>query len=167
MIFIIKDFRTISTTFQPICPPAFFRCLSNSGTYTELRTTSFIESTGVACSESVCYNRVQLLLYSCIFTRLQSGLFDKHLKKAGGHISRNAMEITIAVRIITEWFGFFGFSFYGIATIVGYLMPNRFYTYTNYMISKHILKITFLNKSQLFFFCTQMVSLNFKQFSWA
>ena len=38
MVFIIKDFRTIvfifiviSTTFWPICPPAFFRCLSNSG----------------------------------------------------------------------------------------------------------------------------------------
>ena len=50
MIFIIKDFRTIviviSTTFWPICPPAFFRSFSNSGTYMELRTTSFIESTG-------------------------------------------------------------------------------------------------------------------------
>ena len=40
MIFIIKGFRTIvfiflviSTTFQAICPPAFFWCLSNSGTY--------------------------------------------------------------------------------------------------------------------------------------
>ena len=52
-IFIIKDFQTIvyifiviSTTFWPICPPAFFRCLSNSGTYMELQTKSFIESTG-------------------------------------------------------------------------------------------------------------------------
>ena len=49
MIFIIKGFRiifnfiVISTTFRPMCPPAFFRCLSNSRTYTELRTTSFIE----------------------------------------------------------------------------------------------------------------------------
>ena len=51
---IIKGFRTIvfifiiiiiSITFRPICPPAFFRCFSSSGTYTELRTTSFIEST--------------------------------------------------------------------------------------------------------------------------
>ena len=48
---IIKGFRTIvfifsviSTKFRPICPPAFFRCLSNSGTFTELRTTLFIES---------------------------------------------------------------------------------------------------------------------------
>ena len=60
LIFIIKVFRTIvfifiiiSTTFRPICPPAFFRCLSNSGTFTELRTTSFIETSGVACSDSV------------------------------------------------------------------------------------------------------------------
>ena len=51
MIFIMKGFQTIvfifiviSTTFRLICPLAFFRCLSNSGTYTELRTTSFIES---------------------------------------------------------------------------------------------------------------------------
>ena len=65
--FIIKVFRTIvfifiiSTTFRPICPPAFFRCLSNSGTFTELRTTSFIETTGVACSDFVCHDRVQVL----------------------------------------------------------------------------------------------------------
>ena len=65
---IIKGFRTIvfifiviSTTFRPICPPAFFRCLSNLGTYIELRTTSFLESMGVACSDSVSYNRVQVL----------------------------------------------------------------------------------------------------------
>ena len=42
-IFIIKGFRTIvfifsviSLTFRPVCPLAFFRCLSNTGTYTEL-----------------------------------------------------------------------------------------------------------------------------------
>ena len=51
--FIIKGFRTfvfivivISPTFRPIRPPVFFRCLSNSGTYIELRTTSFIEWNG-------------------------------------------------------------------------------------------------------------------------
>ena len=43
---IVFIFNLISLTFRPICPPAFFRCLSNSVTYTELRTTSFIESTG-------------------------------------------------------------------------------------------------------------------------
>ena len=40
---------------------AFFRRLLNLGTYTELRTTSFIETTGVACSDSVSHNRVQVL----------------------------------------------------------------------------------------------------------
>ena len=54
-------FIVISTTFRPICRPAFFRCLSNSRTHTELRTTSFTESTGIACSDSVSHNRVQVL----------------------------------------------------------------------------------------------------------
>ena len=59
----MKSFRTtvfifivISTT---ICPLALFMCLSNSGTYMELRTTSFIESTAVAYSDSVSYNWVR------------------------------------------------------------------------------------------------------------
>ena len=61
-IFIMKCFQTIvfifiviSTTFRPICPPAFFRCLSNSGTFMELRTTSIIESTGVISSDSISH----------------------------------------------------------------------------------------------------------------
>ena len=58
---IVFIFIVIYTTFRPICPPAFFRCLSNSGTFMELRTTSFIESTGVAYSDSVSHNRVQVL----------------------------------------------------------------------------------------------------------
>ena len=50
-LFIVFIFIVIFTTFRPICHPAFFkclsdyRCLSNSGTFTKLRTTSFIEST--------------------------------------------------------------------------------------------------------------------------
>ena len=70
MIFIIKGFQTIvyifiviSTMFRPICPPAFFRCLSNSGTFMELQTTSFIESTGVACSGSDSHNWEQVLIF--------------------------------------------------------------------------------------------------------
>ena len=35
--------------------------LSNLGTFMELRTTSFIESTGLACSDSISHNRVQVL----------------------------------------------------------------------------------------------------------
>ena len=67
VIFIIKGIRTIvfifiviSTTFRPICPPTFFRCLSNSG------TTSFIGSMGVNCSDSVSHNRVQGLSISVL-----------------------------------------------------------------------------------------------------
>ena len=47
--------------FRPIFPPAFFRCLLNSGTFMELRTISSIESMGVACSDSVSHNWVQVL----------------------------------------------------------------------------------------------------------
>ena len=77
LIFIIKGFRTIvfifiviSTSFRWLCPPAFLMCLSNSGTYTELWTTSFFQSMVVTCSDSVSHNRVQLLsipelLFAC------------------------------------------------------------------------------------------------------
>ena len=67
VIIIIKSFRiivfmftVISTTFRSICPPAFFRSLSNSGTLTELRTTYFIESMVVTCSDSLSHNQVQV-----------------------------------------------------------------------------------------------------------
>ena len=48
-------------------------------------------------------------------------------------------------------FGFVGF--YGISTIVGYLMPNPLYTYKSniYWISEHILLITFLNEPEIIF----------------
>ena len=68
LFFIIKGFWNIvfifiviSTTFQLKCSPVIFRCLSNKGAFLELRTTSFIESMGVAFSGSVCHNRVQVL----------------------------------------------------------------------------------------------------------
>ena len=48
---------------------------------------------------------------------------------------------------------YFGFVwFYGISTSEGHLMPNHFFTYIKFLISKHILKITFLNKPELVFF---------------
>ena len=47
--------------FRPICPLAFFRCLSNSETFTELWTTSFIEFTEAVCSDFVSHNQVQVL----------------------------------------------------------------------------------------------------------
>ena len=74
LVFVIKGFWNIvfifiviSITFQLICPPVFFRCLSNLGTNVELRTTSFIESTEVACSDSVSHNWVQPLSISVLF----------------------------------------------------------------------------------------------------
>ena len=48
-------------TTEEVCPPAFFRCLSNLGTFMELRTMSFIETTGVVCSDSISHNQVQVL----------------------------------------------------------------------------------------------------------
>ena len=79
--FIIKDFRTIvfifmviSTTFRSICPPALLRSLSNSGTFTELRTTSFIESTGGRLFWFRSPKPGTSVKYSYFVTRLQSGL---------------------------------------------------------------------------------------------
>ena len=54
-------FIVISTMFRPICPPVFFRPLSKNGNYVELRTTSFIESLGVTCSDSINHKWVQML----------------------------------------------------------------------------------------------------------
>ena len=47
--------------------------------------------------------------------------------------------------------------FYGISTIIGYLMPNSLYTYQIYMTCKNILLIRFLNEPEfIFFFCMQL-----------
>ena len=79
MIFIIKGFQTIvfifiviSTTFWPICPSAFFRCLLNLGTFTDVVQSS-----------------------------MKVPEFDKHLKKARGHIGQN-VEITIKMKTIVR-----------------------------------------------------------------
>ena len=56
---IIKGFRTIVFIFIVIS--TMFRCLSNLEIFTEFQTTSFTESTGVACSDSVSHNRVQVI----------------------------------------------------------------------------------------------------------
>ena len=46
--------------------------------------------------------------------------------------------------------------FYGISTIVGYLMPNPVFTYTFNIWFVNILLITFLNKAELNFFGSQL-----------
>ena len=109
-IFIIKDFWTIvlifiviSTTFQLICPPAFFRCLSNSGTYMKLQTTSFIESTGVACSDSVCHNWVQVLSIPVLLLTWSQDWTCRWLKL------REPMPVTIMLCILLDsWEWIFG-----------------------------------------------------------
>ena len=53
--------------------------------------------------------------------------------------------------IYIKYIGFGLVGFYGISTIVGYLMPNPLYTYILHMISKYILYITFLNEPDSFF----------------
>ena len=57
-IFIIKGFRTIVVIF--IVMSLLGVCRSRR-TFTELRTTSFTETTGMACSDSVNHNWVQML----------------------------------------------------------------------------------------------------------
>ena len=93
MVFIIKSFWTIvfvfiviSTTFRLLCPLAFFRCLSNSGTYTELRTMSFIESTEVACSDSVNSRRAlkvsKILEHELVRDRIHNNRRKKHQRRS-------------------------------------------------------------------------------------
>ena len=53
--------------------------MSNSEIYTELRTTSFIESTGVACSDSVSHNRVQVLSIPVLLTSSQDWTFTLYV----------------------------------------------------------------------------------------
>ena len=135
MIFIIKGFRTIvfifiviSTMFWLICRPAFFRCLSNSGTFTELRITSFIESTW-----SPVLIPLPITGYKCwgfLYCYLPAVEFDEHLKKAGGHISWNVVEIIKMKTIVWKPLMMKNIKrvwdlFKSISTSVGYLMPER------------------------------------------
>ena len=141
LIFIIKVFRTIVFIFivisqrfgRYVLRPSSRRTvlrpsrryvlrpssLSNSETFTELRTTSFIETTGVACSDSISHNWVQVLSTRLWLTESEQMTpvvsikdvarssvkvpeFDKHLKKAGGHIGWNVVEITIKMKTIVR-----------------------------------------------------------------
>ena len=108
--FIIKGLRTIvfifiviSTMFWTICPPAFFRCLLNSGTITELRTMSFIEST---CIQLWLMKSEQATSMDSIKDIVQSSMkvpeFDKHLKKAGGRIGQNVVELTMKMKTMVQ-----------------------------------------------------------------
>ena len=127
MIFIIKSFRTIvfifiaiSTPFRLIYPPAFFRCLSNSpcvqqdtwrngyrNWFPKLRRRQSSGgcrfNTGMlnTCTRLWLTESEQATPVDSIKNVVRSSVkvpeFDKHLKKAGGHIGRNVMKITIKV----------------------------------------------------------------------
>ena len=105
-------------------------CLSNSGTFTELRTTSFIESMEFVSKETIIWRlhvqswlqasnntgilntctRLWLLeseqatpvgsIKDVVRSSVKVPEFDKHLKKAGGHIGRNVVEIAIKMKTI-------------------------------------------------------------------
>ena len=57
--------------------------------------------------------------------------------------------------IYIKYIGFGLVGFYGISTIVGFLIPLYTYISNIYMICKHILSITFLNQPEQFF-CSQL-----------
>ena len=66
LIFIIKSFRTIvfiiiSTTFRPICPPAFFIVFVKLGNLHWTLNYVLYWNHVVACSDSVSQNRRQVL----------------------------------------------------------------------------------------------------------
>ena len=63
----------------------------------ELRTTSFIVSTGVVCFDSVS---PMDLLKDVVRSSMKVPEFNKHLKKVGGHIGRNVVEIAIKMKTV-------------------------------------------------------------------
>ena len=117
---------------QYVLQPSSGVCRTHESSW-NFELMSFIESTGVACSDSVSHNWLQVLsipvlLLACsqdwtcnlyLYPVMANGIrtgdppppvdsikdiiqnsmkvpeFDKHLKKAGGHIGRNVVEITI------------------------------------------------------------------------
>ena len=80
-----------------------------------------------------------------LFGRVPFGLVLWHIDY---YRSFNAKP-SLCIYIAYKGFGLIGF--YGISTLVWYLMPNPFYSYIKYIISKHLLKITFLNELGLIF----------------
>ena len=62
----------------------------------ELQTASFIESTGVACSDSM--DSIKDVVRSSV----KVPEYDKHLRMAGGPIVQNVVEITIKMMTIVR-----------------------------------------------------------------
>ena len=84
MIFIFQDFRTIIfifiailTTYRLMCLPGFRCFLSNSGLYTELRSTSFNLSTKSLDLFPFNHNQVQVLSVPILLLVSSQGLTCK------------------------------------------------------------------------------------------
>ena len=95
----------------------FCGCLSNSGTFTELRTTTFIESTGFACSETISHDwkpvlSIPVLLLAC------SQDWTCNLQMI---VSIEAINVTLCVLLdSTEWI--FGTYKLNVLTWLGLLL---------------------------------------------
>ena len=119
MIFIIKGFNLYCYFHNISANMSFFRCLSNSGTFTELRTTSFTESmwSPVLIPLAITGTNVK---YSCIVARLQSGL---NLQPPEHCLLRKPMPITITLCVLldnSEWI--FGIYKLNVLTWLGLLL---------------------------------------------
>ena len=109
MIFVIKGFWSIififiviSITFRSINPPVFWRCLSNSGTYTEKHRKKAGGHIGWNVVEITI--KMKTIVRKPLMIKINKlrhrNLDNKNMKKAGGHIGRNVMEITIKMKTI-------------------------------------------------------------------
>ena len=112
MISIIKGARTIvfifiviSATFRPICPLAFTRCLlskflGRSSMISIIKVVRIIVFIVIVIS--ITFRPIRPPAFEVIRSSEKVPEFNKHLKKAGGHIGRNVLEITIKIKTIVR-----------------------------------------------------------------
>ena len=96
---------------------------------------------------------VGCLMPNPFHTYIWFGLVLWHINRCRLFNAKSSLYIYIKCMI---WFGWVGF--YGISTIIGYLMQNSFYTYMLNMICKHFVDI--LKRAWAHFFCTQLNGFN-------
>ena len=104
----------------------FFGLLSSS--LLLFPTTSFIETTGVACSDSVSHNRVQVLSIPVLLKK-------KNLNISTG--KKSYIIIVILAKVRTFMWHIYMIWFYGISNIESYLMPNPLFIYIYIYIYSH------------------------------
>ena len=90
LIFIIKGYCSIVFifivifTFRLICPPAFFSCLSNLGTFMKHWTTSFIESIAIRTGNPRGSNYILMFRFSIFACCRSLFIYDSHLSYQPG-----------------------------------------------------------------------------------